>query len=496
MSASSNNTKAAWKASRNKELTRLCSDNKTSDWKLPGGIILARRTRGIELSSSHSRSNSNSSSSNPDDEDGTGEDGDTDEEDETTPSPPRALLEVNGLEALICRAAKCGECKGPVEVEFPTCCIASYCRLVCANSKCEWQDDSGKPARTDFPLPDDAGSVLIERTTDYAVNVLYVLSHLASGDGGREAERHLTFLGLPNSTTMERSSFTAIEERISPSIRELNKNILKENLFMEVEAVMRMDDNNFDETAFEAWKQAINDDSIDMANAILPEVVVAADMGWQKRSSGRRYDSNSGHAILVGKETRLPIALCLKSKICRKCDTGKPHQVCFKNHNGSSKAMEPLAILDMVVALHDEHHVITKVIIADDDSSMKAKLKYSNADHLEVFGEYPTVVNKNGEEKRRPNKGCLPKHLQQPIFLADPNHRKKTLKNALYTLEGKKVKERLTMTRCDVIRIGKNFAFMARTLPFREEDEYVNCGKAVLEHHFDNHEFCGEWCLL
>ena len=257
--ARTNKTKAAWRAAPDKELSRLCSDNKTSNWKLPGGII-QHRTRGKkkegisddDLSSEASETISllTSSVETPPEED---------EEDSkgAKTSATRAIMETAGLKELFLRTAKCGACGGPVEVKFPTCCIATFCRLVCADPMCTWQDDSSKPAPTNFPLSDTAGSPLIERTTDYAANVLYVLSHLACGDGGREAEKHLTLLDLPNSTTMERSSFSAIEERIGPSIRELNEEILKENLIMEVEAVMMQSDNeDFDAIAFDYWKQA------------------------------------------------------------------------------------------------------------------------------------------------------------------------------------------------------------------------------------------------
>ena len=50
------------------------------------------------------------------------------------------------------------------------------------------------------------------------------------------------------------------------------------------------------------------------------------------------------------------------------------------------------------------------------------------------------------------------------------------------------------MTRMDVRRIGKNFAYMARCLPTTPEDQFESVGKAVLEHHFDNNCFCGPWC--
>ena len=35
---------------------------------------------------------------------------------------------------------------------------------------------------------------------------------------------------------------------------------------------------------------------------------------------------------------------------------------------------------------------------------------------------------------------------------------------------------------------------MARTLSEKPVDQFERCGKAVLEHHFGNHEHCGNWC--
>jgi hypothetical protein len=35
---------------------------------------------------------------------------------------------------------------------------------------------------------------------------------------------------------------------------------------------------------------------------------------------------------------------------------------------------------------------------------------------------------------------------------------------------------------------------MARTLKTKLEEDFEAAGKAVIEHHFDNHEFCGVWC--
>ena len=76
----------------------------------------------------------------------------------------------------------------------------------------------------------------LSRTTDHAINVLYVLVTIFNGAGCTEASKVLGFLSLPNDTTMDSSTFATIEERIAPVIKELNDEIVHENLVKEVKA--------------------------------------------------------------------------------------------------------------------------------------------------------------------------------------------------------------------------------------------------------------------
>jgi len=101
------------------------------------------------------------------------------------------------------------------------------------------------PASADVPLDDDAGSALMTRTTDFALNVTHVLTFVASGDGGTEAERVLGMNRLPNGTTMQ-SSFSKIEKRLSHSIQEYTDEIVLSNLKEEVKLTLgeRTDNNN------------------------------------------------------------------------------------------------------------------------------------------------------------------------------------------------------------------------------------------------------------
>jgi len=106
----------------------------------------------------------------------------------------------------------------------------------------------------------------------------------------------------------------------------------------------------------------------------------------------------------------------------------------------------------------------------------------------------PTIINSKGNEAPRPDCGEVPRDMPEPSFLADPGHRKKTLKGKLCRFAGKKVAENKTMTKCDCVRMSTNFAHMSRTLPLAKEEEHVDRAKAAPEHHFDNHLHCGSFC--
>jgi len=414
------------------------------------------------------------------------------------PAATRGIFELESLKTAFEKYAVCPKCQSGLVATFPTCCIASGLRLQCSNEWCDFVDTQ-RPATANIPLPETSGSPLIERNTDYAINILYVLGFLASGDGGVEAGRILGLLGLPNSTTMEKRSFTIIEQRIGPILQGLCQEILQENLDEEVAIYYGDAEDENGHQLFDLWKA----NSLPVAS--WPRLKVATDMGWQKRSSGRNYSSLSGHALFVALLTRKPICLETKHKVCRYCkiwhinhtiDIPVPEHDCVVNHVGSSGSMEALAVLAMYIRIYEIHHVVIDTFITDDDSTIKAKLKWSNADHMikHNMTTQPRIINSNGNEVVRPDYGEVPAHMPEPGFLADPGHRKKTLKGDLYRLEKKVAAVKKTMTKCDCVRVSTNYGYMSRTLPGVDEAEFVDRGRAVLEHHFDNHQYCGSFC--
>jgi hypothetical protein len=384
--------------------------------------------------------------------------------------------------------------------------------VCCLDKDCGYVDVSDLPATAEILAIDGR-----ERSTDFAINALYVLGFLSCGDGGTEAGRLLGLLGLPNDTTMQSRSFGLIEERISPTIREVTDTVLLDNLTEEVKLTWAQLGDK-DETDLDNWKKSITDNSRTYLKSKYPVIDASFDMGWQQRSSGKRYASPSGHAFFVGGLSRRPIAIQVKSKICNFCAAWHkknpsdplddpeealpvPFHDCTINHVGTSAAMESIAARDMLVDLYDRMHVSIGRICLDDDSSTRAILKWSNADYMNnnnttVPPQVPKTVGKNkGELHDRPDNGKLPAHVPEPLFVADPNHRKKVLTKDLRTLAAKKSADRFGMSGMDVTRLGKNYGYMMRALKrLPNEDKFIENGQSVLEHHFDNHQYCGAWC--
>jgi len=419
------------------------------------------------------------------------------------PTPTRVILEVKGLSSLISRHLKdCPKCGSSLKMTLPNCCVATAIKLECTNEFCSFIDIE-RPASADVPLLPGAGSPLKERNTDYAINVLYVLSFMSSGDGGTEAERLLGLLGLPNSTTMNKRSFGIIQQRLAPVVESLTQKVLLLNLEKEVEMYYN---NELDEDGvllFAKWKSGDLQNNPDK----YPRLITSTDMAWQQRACGKQCNSCSGHCLFVGQRTRKPIAKQIYSKSCSYCKAFyRKHQIteqvppheCIKNYDGSSGSIEPVAVLQMYIALYDERSVVVERIITDDDSTIKAKLKWSNQTWMTKNNSnvQPRMINSKGNEVARPDHGEIPGHMPEPSFDADPNHRKKLVGKQLWALAAKNVKEKKTMTKCDAMRLQRYYSFMARQLKYKKTDaEMLSAAQAVLEHHFDCHDYCGDWCL-
>ena len=83
-----------------------------------------------------------------------------------------------------------------------------------------------------------------------------------------------------------------------------------------------------------------------------------------------------------------------------------------------SCVMESIGFPDMIIDACHKQQVIAKMLATDDDMSIKAKLKWSNADHVTKCGltRIPKMINKSGIEMPRPDKGELSVDTHEPNF--------------------------------------------------------------------------------
>jgi hypothetical protein len=398
----------------------------------------------------------------------------------------RFLGETSGIRSLFAEGAICSHCKkGQLDVTFETKCIATTVHTRC--NRCHAHSAS-TTATTGIPQDSQ------DRNTNYAANIQFVLAQILSGNGGTETSRIIGMLDLPN-PSIGRTAFPAIEHELSRYIIPYTKELLRQNLVKEVELYSEKK-NDFD---YPAWKEQHEEKPDLVGVEDLPALTVGYDMGWQKRSSGHRYDSHSGHAIPIGVLTNKPVGLAILNKhckVCRKSPEPGEHD-CLANFEGASGAMEASALLKIAHELLDEEQVLFGTIVADDDSSIRAQMKWSNADWMlnNSSTEPPRVLTKGGKKKIRPDRGQLRREYPEPNWLNDPSHRGKTLGGDLRSIEKQPKAISKGINKVDCLKLHRNFGYMVKQLKNVPEDQWEGRAKAVLEHHFEHHKHCdSSWC--
>jgi hypothetical protein len=87
-------------------------------------------------------------------------------------------------------------------------------------------------------------------------------------------------------------------------------------------------------------------------------VEASCDMGWPVRSSGGKYGSSMGYALLIRAQTQKVLDSVVFNKKCRVCtkheqrtgtNASVREHVCIKKFVGSSKSMEATALVKMLI---------------------------------------------------------------------------------------------------------------------------------------------------
>jgi hypothetical protein len=190
---------------------------------------------------------------------------------------------------------------------------------------------------------------------------------------------------------------------------------------------------------------------------------VSFDGGWSTRGSGRGYNSDTGHAVLIGTESQKCVKFSVKSKRCRKCEYSEKHgniaspHTCYRNWDGSSKAMEPAMAVDMVGEINESEHYQVTNFTMDNDSTTIARL-----------------IAAHGPIKKK----------------CDKNHTRKCISNGLYAVN----KTHKDLRRSETVEyIVKNFMY---ALMQNQGNPQKLKGRLaqIVPHMYGKHDKCDKWC--
>ncbi|XP_076082975.1 uncharacterized protein LOC143054015 [Mytilus galloprovincialis] len=190
----------------------------------------------------------------------------------------------------------------------------------------------------------------------------------------------------------------------------------------------------------------------------------STDTCWQKKGSGRAYNSLSGVASLIGEKTGKIVHHTLRIAGCRICRNAQkkggpplPHN-CKKNWSGTAKGMEPDMVVQLVKDVHEQDININE-LAGDDDS-----------------------VGFDRVKKLLPN--------SKMVKTSDRNHIIINVTKKLYALKPKQ-KE---LTPMVINSITKNYSYMLAQN--QGSPEKIEKGvRGMIDHMYGKHENCDiKWC--
>jgi hypothetical protein len=308
-------------------------------------------------------------------------------------------------------------------------------------------------------------------TGDFVLNRRLMLGLQLCGDGRQEGKILAGMLNLNVNPMKQR--WTEVQEILGKVVIQIGVEVLAENLHIEC---------------------LLSPVGVDGRHAL----DIASDTRWDKRGSSRRYDSLSGCSVAFGLRSDLPVGIEVMSMVCLKCKKGHQHEaaVCPMNYDGSSKGMEAAGAAKIVCRMfaNEEDKCCISHLVTDDDSSVRKILTHSYQEMIEAtlitINDWPRYSN--GQKK--PDNGLLPLDHQPITFLADKGHRTRGYARVLFAEAAKSKKNGCGCTKLDAERMKRRMSWTLRLHSNGTYTEFRKAVLAVLEHHFDNHQHCADWC--
>jgi hypothetical protein len=138
--------------------------------------------------------------------------------------------------------------------------------------------------------------------------------------------------------------------------------------------------------------------------------------------------------------------------------------------------------------------VFVQTYVMDDDSSTKSILKHllqARIDSGQMLIE-DWLLTEAGVRVR--DTGLLPIEQPEINFLGDKNHRVRTYGVRFYLKLAMMAAEQSQCPFGNAERLKQAFAYFLHQFSKRSWKCFLQLARAVLEHHFNSHRYCDNWC--
>ena len=249
---------------------------------------------------------------------------------------------------------------------------------------------------------------------DASLNYRAALAAIHLGAGALDIVKCLSMIGIGGVNHNFERAYHRVLPQINNKIIDVCGDIIYAAMKKEIIATIRQKKKvELSNSDIKKLVQLINDDKFEEVNKQIGNVplTISYDMGWNKRSGGRVFDSPSGHGYFIGCLTGNVIKMGVLSKICSVCKQNRtnnkpvPPHSCRKSYDGSSGSMEQYLAVQLCEEIKQDFKgtVGIDTIVSDDDSKLRS----------------------NCQKKK--NGGRLEDDTMEPTFLCDPGHRVKTM---------------------------------------------------------------------
>ena len=190
------------------------------------------------------------------------------------------------------------------------------------------------------------------KSLSYEINLRSLLTPYYLGVGSRDIVAFGSMLGL-NGSSCFHSCYQNNSKKVEDIIIKVASQFMDDVLIEEISATLKEKNTNKYSTEFLVTE-------IKNTLQAIP-ISCSYDMGWQKRSTGKVFDSLSGQGYLIGCRSKKVLSFNTMTKSCSICKRSNPNNKLPREHGfnvnweGGSGAMELVLALSLINTLFNKY---------------------------------------------------------------------------------------------------------------------------------------------